>query len=98
MTTMTRASLSTRSFAVRAAAAACLIGPALGLGGCNKAQEGALLGAGIGAMAGHAIGHDAGSTVAGAAVGAGAGYIIGSESDRARHHDRGHGGHGCGRH
>ncbi len=66
---MKRARLSTWSLAVMAA---CLMGPALGLGGCNDAQAGALLGAGIGALAGQAIGHDTGSTLIGTAVGAGA--------------------------
>jgi uncharacterized protein YcfJ len=55
-----------------------------GLGGCNDAQSGALLGAGIGALAGQAIGHDTKSTVIGTAVGAGAGYVIGNESDKAK--------------
>jgi uncharacterized protein YcfJ len=71
-------------------AIACLCGPALGLGGCNDAQSGALLGAGIGALAGQAIGHDTEATVIGTAVGAGAGYVIGNESDKAkqRHYAR----------
>jgi uncharacterized protein YcfJ len=55
------------------------------LGGCNDAQAGALLGAGVGALAGQAIGHDTEATVIGTAVGLGAGYIIGNESDKAKH-------------
>jgi outer membrane lipoprotein SlyB len=69
---------------VRSVLAACLIGTAAALGGCNDAQAGALLGAGVGALAGQAIGHDTKSTVIGTAVGAGAGYVIGNESDKAR--------------
>ena len=81
---MRSARTSTRSLVVRTVAAACLCGPALGLGGCNDAQAGALLGAGIGALAGQAIGHDTKTTVIGTAVGAGAGYAIGNESDKAK--------------
>ena len=55
------------------------------LAGCqNDAQTGALLGAGIEALAGQAIGGDTEGTAIGAAVGAGLGYIIGNESDKAR--------------
>ena len=55
------------------------------LAGCqNDAQTGALLGAGIGVLAGQAIGGDTEGTVIGAAAGAGLGYIIGNESDKAR--------------
>ncbi|MHC5006358.1 MAG: glycine zipper 2TM domain-containing protein [Planctomycetota bacterium] len=81
---MKPARFSTRSFVVRSILTACLVGSASTLGGCNDAQAGALLGAGIGALAGQAIGHDTGSTVIGTAVGAGAGYVIGNESDKAK--------------
>ncbi len=77
---MKRARISTWSCAVMAV---CLAGSVAGLGGCNDAQSGAWLGAGIGALAGQAIGHDTESTVIGTAVGAGAGYVIGNESDKA---------------
>ena len=51
--------------------------------GCqSSAQTGTVLGAGIGALAGQAIGGDTGATLIGAAVGAGAGYIIGNEKDK----------------
>jgi uncharacterized protein YcfJ len=81
---MTKTRSSRRSFAVRAVLAVGLAGCiALG-GGCNDAQSGALLGAGIGALAGQAIGHDTGSTLIGTAVGAGAGYVVGNESDKAK--------------
>ncbi len=64
------------------------------LTGCSSdAQTGALLGAGIGALAGQAIGGDTTSTVIGTAVGAGAGYVIGNESDKAKHQRYGHGHH-----
>lgn len=52
--------------------------------GCNDAQSGALLGAGIGALAGQAIGRDTQSTLIGTAIGAGAGYMIGNESDKSK--------------
>ncbi len=63
------------------------------LAGCNDAQSGALLGAGIGALAGQAIGGNTKSTLIGTAVGAGAGYVIGNESDKASHQRYGHGRH-----
>lgn len=42
----------------------------LSLTGCNKTEEGASFGAGIGALAGQAIGGDTGSTLIGAGIGA----------------------------
>ena len=51
--------------------------------GCESdAQTGALIGTGIGALAGQAIGGDTESTLIGAGVGAVGGYIIGNESDK----------------
>ena len=58
--------------------------------GCeSSAQTGTALGAGIGALAGQAIGGDTGATLIGAGVGAGVGYIIGNEKDKkaAQTHD-----------
>ncbi len=81
---MTRTQPSTK-FPLRYVAVACLLGSAGLLSGCNDAQAGALLGAGIGALAGQAIGQDTEATLIGTAVGAGAGYIIGNESDKAKH-------------
>jgi hypothetical protein len=53
-------------------------------GGCEtSAQTGALGGAGIGALAGQAIGGNTQATLIGAAAGAGIGYIIGNEKDKA---------------
>jgi len=53
--------------------------------GCESdAQTGALLGTGVGALAGQAIGGDTESTLIGAAVGGGAGYMIGSERDKKK--------------
>ena len=53
--------------------------------GCESdAQTGALLGTGVGALAGQAIGGDTKSTLIGAAVGGGAGYMIGSERDKKK--------------
>ncbi|RKY06766.1 MAG: hypothetical protein DRP66_08160 [Planctomycetota bacterium] len=55
------------------------------IAGCDtQAKTGTLAGAGIGALAGQAIGGSTGATLAGAAIGAGAGYIIGNEGDKKR--------------
>ncbi|MEP9370686.1 glycine zipper 2TM domain-containing protein [Mesorhizobium sp. KR1-2] len=55
---------------------------ALTLAGCNTPQERALgggaIGAGVGALAGQAIGRNTGSTVAGALIGGAAGALIGA--------------------
>lgn len=61
---------------------------ALATGCANDAQSGALLGAGLGALAGQALGHDSEATAIGAGIGAGAGYIVGNESDKAKARDR----------
>ncbi|MCH7559547.1 MAG: glycine zipper family protein [Planctomycetes bacterium] len=53
--------------------------------GCESdAQTGALIGTGIGAIAGQAIGGDTESTLIGAGVGALGGYLIGNESDKKK--------------
>jgi outer membrane lipoprotein SlyB len=53
--------------------------------GCaTEARTGGLAGAGIGALAGQAIGHDTESTLIGAAIGGAAGYIIGNERDKMK--------------
>lgn len=49
----------------------------------TNGQSGALIGAGLGALAGQAIGGDTGSTLLGAGVGSGLGYVIGNEQDKA---------------
>jgi hypothetical protein len=72
------------------AAAAAVLGVSSFLTGCNDAQSGALIGAGIGALAGQAIGGDTEATVIGTAVGAGAGYVIGNESDKAKQQQQGY--------
>jgi len=67
-----------------------LMAVAVGLGlafvaGCESdAQTGALLGTGVGALAGQAIGGDTEATLIGAAIGGGAGYMIGSERDKKK--------------
>ena len=51
--------------------------------GCESdAQTGALIGTGIGALAGQAIGGDTEATLIGAGIGAVGGYIIGNERDK----------------
>ena len=53
--------------------------------GCESdAQTGALIGTGVGALAGQAIGGDTKGTLIGAAVGGGAGYMIGNERDKTK--------------
>ncbi len=70
---------------VRAGTLVAAFGLAVVSGGCNDAQTGALLGAGAGALAGQAIGGNTEATLIGTGVGAGLGYIIGNESDKAKH-------------
>ncbi len=55
---------------------------AVGTGCATSGRSGALIGAGIGALAGQAIGQDTEGTLIGAAVGTGIGYIIGNEKDK----------------
>ena len=58
-------------------------------GGCESdAQTGGLVGAGIGALAGQAIGGDTTGTLIGAAAGAGIGYVIGNEGDKEKARDQ----------
>jgi hypothetical protein len=53
--------------------------------GCESdAQTGALIGTGVGALAGQAIGGDTESTLIGAGAGAAGGYMIGNESDKKK--------------
>ena len=64
---------------------------ALMLAGCEtKAQEGALIGGGLGAGAGAIIGstsgHAGGGALIGGAVGAASGAIIGDQSDQRKRH------------
>lgn len=61
----------------------------LGSGCENDAQTGGLIGAGIGALAGQAIGNDTEGTLIGTAIGAGVGYVIGNESDKKKERERG---------
>jgi hypothetical protein len=68
----------------------CLCALVVLTAGCQtRAQTGGLTGAGIGALAGQAIGGNTEATLIGAAIGAGAGYIIGNEQDKkaAKEHD-----------
>ena len=53
--------------------------------GCESdAQTGALIGTGVGAIAGQAIGGDTEATLIGAGAGAAGGYMIGNESDKKK--------------
>ncbi len=54
----------------------------------NSAQSGTLIGAGTGALAGQAIGHNTEGTLIGAGVGALGGYIIGNEMDKKREQEQ----------
>lgn len=57
----------------------------LSFGGCKtSAGTGGLIGTGIGAIAGQAIGGDTKSTLIGAALGGGTGYIIGDQQDKKK--------------
>ena len=49
--------------------------------GCTKTEEGAAWGAGIGALAGQAIGGDTGATLIGAGAGALLGGAIGNDQE-----------------
>lgn len=56
---------------------------ALTVVGCQtKGQTAAVVGAGLGALIGQAVGGDTGATLIGAAAGTGLGYIIGNEMDK----------------
>ena len=50
--------------------------------GCTKTQEGAAFGAGIGALAGQAIGGDTGGTLIGAGIGALVGGSMGNDQEQ----------------
>ena len=53
------------------------------IAGCESdAQSGGLIGAGVGALAGQAIGGNTQSTLIGTAIGGGAGYAVGNERDK----------------
>ena len=66
----------------------CLIGSSF-LFGCQGAgQNGSFLGAGIGALAGQAIGGDTEATLIGTSIGAVVGYAIGNEMDKQQQHQR----------
>ncbi|MBT8484623.1 MAG: glycine zipper 2TM domain-containing protein [Phycisphaerales bacterium] len=53
--------------------------------GCqSSAQTGGLIGSGVGALAGQAIGGNTEATLLGTAIGAGVGFIIGNEEDKQR--------------
>lgn len=52
-----------------------------GLAGCTTAEQGAVGGAAVGAIAGQAIGGNTESTLAGAAIGGVSGYLVGRAID-----------------
>jgi YMGG-like Gly-zipper len=55
---------------------------ALGVAGCTSTQQGAVIGGGVGAVAGQLIGGDTASTLIGAGAGALAGALIGDAVGR----------------
>jgi outer membrane lipoprotein SlyB len=55
---------------------------ALGVAGCTSTQQGAVIGGGVGALAGQAIGGNTASTLIGAGAGALAGALIGDAVGR----------------
>ncbi|MDH6230409.1 osmotically inducible lipoprotein OsmB [Mesorhizobium soli] len=69
---------------IRLSLAAALALTTLALAGCNtpgeRAVGGGAIGAGVGALAGQAIGGNTGSTVAGALIGGAAGAAIGAST------------------
>ena len=76
---------------MKSVAATIVLGAsAMLLTGCNDAQAGGLLGAGFGALASQAIGHNTTGTLIGTGIGAGLGYIIGNESDKDRYRHYGY--------
>jgi len=78
-----------KRFLLAAAAGLAIAGMGVFGTGCETdAQSGALIGAGIGALAGQAIGRDTTGTLIGTAIGAGAGYAVGNESDKSKERDR----------
>lgn len=81
-TTDTRVTSSMATGVRSAFVAAALLSVLLMVGCESQGQTGALMGAGIGALAGQAIGGDTAGTLIGAAVGGGVGYMIGNEKDK----------------
>jgi len=59
-----------------------VVGTGCESGNGKSSTKTALLGAGIGGLAGQAIGRSTGATLIGAGVGAGAGYLIGNQKDK----------------
>ena len=58
----------------------------LSLTGCNKTESGASWGAGIGALAGQAIGGDTEATLIGAGIGALVGGAVGNDQQNQNQH------------
>ena len=87
---MTSTSPIVRRSARRLVLAGSLAFGLLAAGGCSRAESGSLLGAGLGALAGQAIGGDTEATLIGTAIGAGVGYVAGNEQDKRA----GYGGYG----
>jgi len=60
-----------------------ILASSLFLGGCaSQGLNGSMLGAGLGAVTGQAIGHNTESTLIGTAVGTFLGYAVGNEVDK----------------
>jgi uncharacterized protein YcfJ len=63
----------------------------VGCAGNSPQTNGALMGAGLGALAGQALGHDTDSTLIGAGVGALAGTVIGGQQEYENRRNNGYG-------
>lgn len=70
--------------------ALALLAAATLLTGCSTAEQSSLIGAGIGALAGRAIGDSPKSAWIGAGVGSAVGYAVGNEIDKANAQPRRH--------
>jgi len=71
-----------KGFVIILMVAAVSLGLVFAAGCESDAQTGALIGRGVGALAGQAIGGDTEATLIGAGVGAVGGYMIGNERDK----------------
>lgn len=77
--------VSRTSFQIKSFATVAIVAGIMSCAGCaSEGQTGALMGGGIGALAGQAIGNNTEATLIGGAVGTGVGYMIGNEADKKK--------------